>query len=246
MSNYIGSPNLYISMLKKTIVTPKDYVLKNSQVSKRKYHTQKYVRSKSSGENILAVTVSESYILNDLWKMCAAQNRVKYMSSGKWNHYMETLYIQWHRNILAANSTPLFIAPEVRSPVQSKCASSLLSAARTSHFPYGCGNGFHKASPLLVPWPSQGCLSSTNVGGRNAFCQASSKEGKVSCSRTVSFNFAFISKSQDLFKGCPVTHFAVQLIWPYLNLLWKGNAFLFLKCLGKHREIQNTNTKTSF
>lgn len=118
-------------------------------MNKRKYQAQKYVRSKSSGENILGVTVPESYILNDLGRMCAAQNRVKYMSSSKWNHYRETLHIQWHRNILVANSTPLFIAPEVRrSPSQSKCASSLLSAARTSHFPYGCGNGIHNDIPI--------------------------------------------------------------------------------------------------
>lgn len=76
------------------------------------------------------------------------------------------------------------------------------------------------------------------MGGRNAFCQASSKGGKVSCSRTVSFNFAYVSMPQDLFKGCLETHTAVQLIRPYLDLLWKGNALLFLKCLGKHREIQ--------
>lgn len=95
MSNDIGCPKLYIlSMLKEAIVTPKNYVLKNSQVNKRKYQAQKYVRSKSSGENILGVAVSESYILNDLGRMCAAQNRVKYMSSSKWNHYRETLHIQ--------------------------------------------------------------------------------------------------------------------------------------------------------
>lgn len=179
-------------MLKKTqnLVTPKYYVLNNSQVNKRKHQAQKYAKSKSSGENILGVTVSESYISNDLWRMCAVQNRVKYMSSSKWNHYRETLHTQRHRHILVANSTPLFIAPEVRrSPVQSKCASSLLSAARTSHFPYGCGNGFHKDIPTactqLFPDLLRGVLSSTNVGGRSAFCQISSKKGKVSCSRTV-------------------------------------------------------------
>lgn len=80
-------------MLKKKIVTPKYYVLKNSQVNKRKYQAQKYVKSKSSGKNILGVTASESYIPNDLWRMCAAQNRVKYMSSSKWNHYRGTLHI---------------------------------------------------------------------------------------------------------------------------------------------------------
>lgn len=60
----------------------------------------------------------------------------------------------------------------------------------------------------------------------------------MSCSRTVSFNFAYVSMAQDLFKGCLETHTVMQLIRPYFDLLWKGNALLFLKCLGKHREIQ--------
>lgn len=63
-------------MLKK-IVTSKDYVLKNSQASKKKQQAQKYVRSISSEENILGVNVSESYFPNDLWSMFATQSKVK-------------------------------------------------------------------------------------------------------------------------------------------------------------------------
>lgn len=136
------------------------------------WKTLKWIRRNSKLRNILEVylqrktlrvTVSESYFLNGLWSMFATQNRIKYMSSRKWNHYRETLYIQWDRCILVANTTPLFITSEVRrSPMQSKCASSLLSAARTSHLPYGYGNGFHKDSLVAstgfsltfsgVPW----------------------------------------------------------------------------------------------
>lgn len=63
-------------MLKKT-VTPKDYILKNSQVSRKTQQGQKYVRIVSSEESVLGMTVSENYFLNDLWSTFAAQNRVK-------------------------------------------------------------------------------------------------------------------------------------------------------------------------
>ena len=77
--------------------------------------------------------------------------------------------------------------------------------------------------------PSQGFLSSTNLGGRKVFCYVSFEEGKVSCLRTVSFKDAYVSRPQDLCKGCRVTHYAVQLRRPYFNLLWKWNTYQLLK-----------------